>query len=237
MSEFSDIPREIGPADLPAGETVLWRGKPDWRHLALDAFGAPWVAFYFTGIGVWHLATALHDGASRADALAAGSVVLMPMALALSLVALLAWLSARATVFTVTDRRIIMVYGVALPALINLPLDTVETLKVRRGFAGRGDLAFSLPRKGRLSFHQLWPYARPWHLFPASPMMRAVPKAEEVKVIVAGALRAAAEREALRFGQAVDAPAGTPAAQPVTVAQPGYGSVQPAGARPAGATA
>ncbi|WP_237476538.1 photosynthetic complex putative assembly protein PuhB [Lichenibacterium dinghuense] len=232
MSEFSDIPREIGSADLPAGETVLWRGKPDWRHLALDAFGAPWVAFYFIGIGVWHMSVALHDGGTRAEALAEGSVVLAPMALALSLVALLAWLSARATVFTVTDRRIIMVYGVALPALINLPLHVVETMKVRRGFAGRGDLAFSLPQKGRLAFHQLWPYARPWHLFPASPMMRCVPKAEEVKVIVAGALWAAAEREALRLGQTVDGETVEIPAVPVApAAQPGvFGTARPAGA-------
>ncbi|MGI4765108.1 MAG: photosynthetic complex putative assembly protein PuhB [Janthinobacterium lividum] len=229
MSEFSDIPREIGPADLPAGETVLWRGKPDWRHLAVDAFGAPWVVFYFVGIGVWHLATTLHDGGTRAQALADFSVVLLPMALALSLVSLLAWLSARASVFTVTDRRIVMVYGVALPALINLPLDTIEATRLRRGFAGRGDLAFTLPRTGRLSFHQLWPYARPWHLFPAAPMMRAVPRIEEVKMIVAGALRVAAEREALRLGRTIE----TPTPSPVPAAQPGPfapGSAQPAGA-------
>ncbi len=229
MSEFSDIPREIGPAHLPAGETVLWRGKPDWRHLAVDAFGAPWVAFYFVGIGVWHLATTLHDGGTRAQALADFSVVLLPMVLALSLVSVLAWLSARASVFTVTDRRIVMVYGVALPALINLPLDTIEATRLRRGFAGRGDLAFTLPRTGRLSFHQLWPYARPWHLFPAAPMMRAVPRIEEVRVIVADALRMAAEREALRPGRtsepAVSAPA--PTAQPGVFAP---GAAQPAGA-------
>ena len=137
------------------------------------------------------------------------------MGLALALVALLAWLSARATAFTVTDRRIIMVYGVALPALVNLPLGTIEAVRVRRGFAGRGDLAFALPRKGRLAFHQLWPYARPWHLFPASPMMRAVPRAEEVKVILAAALRAAAEREALGSGHTIEAPAPQPAPAPV----------------------
>ena len=232
MSEFSDIPRHIGPADLPPGETVLWRGKPDWRHLALDAFGAPWVTFYFVGIGVWHMSTTLHDGGTRAQALADFSTVLLPMAIALSLVSLLAWLSARATVFTVTDRRLVMCYGVALPALINIPLDTVEAMRARRGFAGRGDLTFTLPRKGRLAFHQLWPYARPWHLFPASPMMRAVPRVEEVKLIVAGALRIAAEREALRLGQTIEAPA----VQPLPPIHPGvYG--QAGTARPAGAAA
>jgi hypothetical protein len=228
MSEFDDIPRDIGPADLPAGETVLWRGRPDWRHLALDAFGAPWVALYFVGIGTWHLATTLHDGGSRADALAAASAVVVPLALALALVALFAWLSARATRFTLTDRRIVMRYGVALPALINVPLDTVEALRARRGFGDRGDIAFTLPRDGRLAFHQLWPYARPWHLFPATPMLRSVPKIDDVKALFLAAVAAAAERDALKAAVAAEAP--RPASPPQGENGPGYGEAAPAAA-------
>lgn len=225
MSEFSDIPRVITAADLPQGETVLWRGKPDWRHLALDAFYAPWVLLYFVEIGTWHLATTLHDGGSRADALAAASVVLIPLAISLGLVSLLAWLSARSTVFTLTDRRIVMCYGVALPALINVPLSTIELLKLRRGFAGRGDIAFSLPRVGRLSFHQIWPYARPWHLFPASPMLRAVPDVAGLAVIFADAVKAAAERDALSVSPRAEQPA---ANQPTSA--PGFGEAASAAA-------
>ncbi len=232
MSEFSDIPRDITAADLPAGETVLWRGKPDWRHLALDAFYAPWVTLYFVGIGTWHLATTLHDGGSRADALAAASAVIIPLALSLGLVFLLAWLSARATVFTLTDRRIVMCYGVALPALINVPLATIEALRLRHGFAGHGDVAFSLPRKGRLSFHQIWPYARPWHLFPASPMLRSVPDAAGLAAIFAEAVKAAAEREAAKAGQRTGQPAqpGMPAAQPEPKSAPSFGDAASAAA-------
>jgi hypothetical protein len=225
MSEFSDIPRDITAADLPKGETVLWRGKPDWRHLALDAFRAPWVVFYFVAIGIWHLATALHDGGSRAEALAAASAVILPMLLALGLVALLAWLAARAAVFTLTDRRIVMRYGVALPALVNVPLTAVESLKLRRGFGGNGDIAFSLPRAGRLSFHQIWPYARPWHLFPASPMLRSVPDAARVAEIFADAARAAAERETATSGRRAEQPA-----QPQPSGVPDYGAAAPAAA-------
>lgn len=228
MSEFSEIPREITAAHLPPGETVLWRGKPDWRHLALDAFYAPWVALYFVGIGTWHLATTLHDGGSRADALNAASTVIVPLAVSLALVSLLAWLSARSTVFTLTDRRIVMCYGVALPALINVPLHTIDALKVRRGLAGRGDVAFSLPRLGRLSFHQLWPYARPWHLFPASPMLRAVPQVAEVSALFADAVRVAAEREALKGGARLETPAALP--KPVPAGDPGYGEAASAAA-------
>lgn len=206
MSEFSDIPREVVAADLPAGERVLWRGKPDWRHLALDAFHAPVIALYFVGIGTWHLATTLHDGGTRAQALDAASAVVVPLAVALSLVVVLAWLSARATVFTLTDRRLVMRFGVALPALINVPLTDIDAMRVRRGIAGRGDVAFTLPRKGRLAFHQLWPYARPWHLFPAAPMLRALPDAERVSDIFASALKAAAERDAAKAGAAAEAP-------------------------------
>ena len=228
MSEFSDIPREIGASDLPAGETVLWRGRPDWRHLALDAFKAPWVALYFVGIGTWHLSTVLHDGGTRLEALAAASSVVIPMIMSLSLVALLAWLSARSTRFTLTDRRLVMCYGMALPALTNLPLETIDAMRARRGFGRNGDIALTLPRKGRLAFHQLWPYARPWHLFPASPMLRSVPEVEAVKAIFASALKVAAEREALRLGTTVEAPAAQPV--PGTVARPDYGDAAPAAA-------
>ena len=219
MSEFSDIPRDISPADLPAGETILWRGKPNWRHLALDAFHAPLICLYFLSIGTWHLATALHDGASRMAALSDASVVLMPCAIALGLVSLLAWLSARATIFTLTDRRLVMRYGVALPALINIPLAHIDAMRVRKGLRGVGDIAFSLPRKGRLSFHQLWPYARPWRLFPADPMLRAVPDAVALGAIFAKALRAAADQ---------DAGAKLPASVPVPAAAPGLAEPMPA---------
>ena len=219
MSEFTDIPRELSAADLPAGETILWRGKPNWRHLALDAFHAPLIALYFLSIGTWHLATALHDGASRLAALADASVVLMPCLVALGLVSGLAWLSARATIFTLTDRRLVMRYGVALPALINIPLVHVDAMKVRKGFRGTGDIALSLPRKGRLSFHQLWPYARPWRLFPADPMLRAVPDVAALAETFAKALRAAAEQ---------DAQASLPSAVPVPAAAPSPNEPMPA---------
>ena len=230
MSEFKDIPREIEAADLPAGETILWRGKPDWRFLAIDAFHAPLIALYFGLIGSWHLMAALHDGGTWATALLQASGVVFPALVALSLVSLLAWLSARATVFTLTDRRVVMRYGMALPALINIPLGTIEAMRMRKGFGGTGDIAFSLPRKGRLSFHQLWPYARPWRLFPADPMLRAVPNPTAIGELLASALRAsAATQEPERADVAVERPMPLPGkAEPVT---------QPAGSAPAGAAA
>lgn len=235
MSEFTDIPREIQVSDLPAGETILWRGKPDWRFLAIDAFHAPLIALYFGLIGTWQLVAALHDGARLSAALLAASGVVFPAIVALSLVSLLAWLSARATVFTLTDRRVVMRYGMALPALINIPLGNIEAMRMRKGFGGTGDVAFTLPRKGRLAFHQLWPYARPWRLFPADPMLRAVPNPAEIGAMLASALRAAA---ALQERQLADVAAERPILAPgkaEPVAQPASVGAAPAGAAAAAA--
>ena len=148
MSEFTDIPREVEASDLPAGETILWRGKPDWRFLAIDAFHAPLIALYFGLIGGWHLMAALHDGASGSAALLEASGVVFPLIVALSLVSLLAWLSARATVFTLTDRRVVMRYGMALPALINIPLGNIEAMRMRKGLGGTGDIAVHAAAQG-----------------------------------------------------------------------------------------
>ena len=79
MSEYTDIPREVEASDLPAGETILWRGKPDWRFLAIDAFHAPLIALYFGLIGGWHLVAALHDGATSSAALLEASGVVFPL--------------------------------------------------------------------------------------------------------------------------------------------------------------
>ena len=35
------------PEPLPAGERVLWQGKPDWKRLANEAFHVRQVAVYF----------------------------------------------------------------------------------------------------------------------------------------------------------------------------------------------
>ena len=118
----------------------------------------------------------------------------------------------------------------ALPALINIPLGNIEAMRMRKGLGGTGDIAFTLPRKGRLAFHQLWPYARPWRLFPADPMLRAVPNPAEIGAMLASALRAAAATHELA-DVAAERPAGAPGkAEPVT--QPA-----PIGAAPAGAAA
>jgi hypothetical protein len=110
------------PEALPADEKLLWQGSPDWRVAGarrlpraqagglLRAPGGCAVAFVWCrrrfGLG----AAQAHLGL-----LAAGRH-------RLGLVALMAWLSARTTVYTLTDRRVVMRIGIVLTLTFNLPL-------------------------------------------------------------------------------------------------------------------
>ena len=86
------------PEALPRGETLLWQGAPDWRVLARRAFHVRKLALYFGVLLALRAAFVLRRrrlARRRADRRALWPLALA--ALALGLVALMAWLSARTT--------------------------------------------------------------------------------------------------------------------------------------------
>lgn len=173
------------PGPLPEGETLLWQGRPDWKRLALTAFHLRFVAAWFALLLLW---SAAGGGGMRgvvATLIAAG--------FAIGLLAFLAWAMARATIYSITSKRVVMRYGVALEKCINIPFRIVKSAGLRRFPDGTGDMPLQLDlRKGdRLGWAMLWPHARPWKLARPEPMLRAVPDAEAVAGVLSRALLAA----------------------------------------------
>jgi hypothetical protein len=170
------------PGPLPEGETLLWQGSPDWKRLALTALHLRLVALWFAAL----LAFALVSG----DGLSGLGPTLVAAVLSLGLLALLAWAMARSAIYSITSKRVVMRYGVALPKCINIPFGIVESAGLRRYRDGTGDLplALRLKRGDRLGWAMLWPHARPWKLARPQPMLRAVPDAERVAAILGQAL-------------------------------------------------
>ncbi len=203
------------PEPLPPGERILWQGRPDWRVLARTAFHVRKVAVYFGVLMAWRVASQMYDGHALGDALAA-SARLLPLALAaVGLLALLAWASARTTLYTITSRRVVMRIGIALPITLNVPFRIIEAAGLRRRARGTGDLALTLDGPGRVAFLHLWPHARPWRIARPQPMLRAVPDAAEVAAILAPAIaKAGGSESAART--AVHLPTGTLEAPPAT---------------------
>jgi hypothetical protein len=141
-----------------------------------------------------------------------GVVILLPLALAaVGLLWTLAWLTARTTVYTITDRRLVMRVGIVLSVTFNLPYSRIETAGLRRHPDGTGDLTLQLTASDQIAYAHLWPHARPWRLRRTEPMLRSVPEAQTVAVILSQAMANAA---------------GLPS--PTVVAQPTQSAVRPA---------
>lgn len=184
---------ELGlPAPLPRGERMLWQGSPDWRLMAREAMHVRALSIYFGVLLAWRGATVLSHGGT-AVAVAEAVLWLLPLALsALGLLALLAWLASRTSVYTITDKRVVMRIGIVLSITFNLPHSKIDAARLRANADGSGDLSLLLDAADRIAYMHLWPHARPWHLKRTEPMLRALPDARGVAALLSNALAEAA---------------------------------------------
>jgi hypothetical protein len=177
------------PEALPPGERILWQGQPDWRSLARHAFQVRILTGYFAVFALARGAFALADGAGIGSALLSSLVVVPLAAFALAVLTLLAWLNARSTMYTITTRRIVMRFGVALPMSFNLPFKQLGAANLNERRAGDGDIAVQLTGSDRLAWLVLWPHARPWRFTRAQPMLRSIPEVRKVAALLGEAVR------------------------------------------------
>ncbi len=181
MIEYDNEPIPGLPGIPPAGERILWQGSPDWRVLARTAFHTRLIVAYFAVLAAWALASALISGGGFLGlgmTLILGSIVV-------ALLHLLAWGAARTTIYTLTNRRIVMRIGIAVPKCINLPLAQIGSVDLAARADGSGDLPLTLAGAPKLGYLALWPHARAWKLIAPQPMLRAVPDAATVAALIA----------------------------------------------------
>lgn len=189
------------PEFPPDGEDILWQGAPDWRALARDAFKLYWVAGYFGVMALWRavdLAPSTGWGAALANA---ASLVILGL-VACALVALIAYVLAKTTVYTVTNRRVAMRIGAALTVTLNLPYKWIGSVDIDRRRDGTGTVAMGLMGATRLSYLVCWPHVRPWRMTRAEPALRCIPDAEHVATLIAGAAQERLTDLALAPGRA-----------------------------------
>ncbi|MCW6507309.1 photosynthetic complex putative assembly protein PuhB [Lichenifustis flavocetrariae] len=179
------------PARLPPGETLLWQGEPDLRAMALRVFHVRKVAIYFGLLVAYRLASALHDGASLFGAAKAALPLTGLGVAAVLILAGLAALVCRTTVYSITSRRVVMRIGVALPITFNLPFKTLASASLKLQGKGVGTIPLVLTDSNRLAYLVMWPHARPWRTARTEPALRFVPDAAKVAQILAEAVSAA----------------------------------------------
>lgn len=176
------------PGPLPQGEHLLWQGSPAWWPLAYRAFRFGWLAVYFGLFAGWAAVSTVADGGGAVAALGAVTLTLLAGLVAGGILALIGWATARATTYSITNRRVVISHGVALPLSVNLPFGMIESVALKTYSDGTGDLVLTLGGERHLAYLVLWPHARPWHFARVEPMLRTVPGAVAIARILGDAL-------------------------------------------------
>ena len=177
------------PERPPEDERVLWQGSPSWKPMAIRAFHVRKVAIYFAILAAWRTVSGFHDGETAAQ-VAVGVAGMLPiMVVGLGLLAGLAYGYARTTIFTITSKRVVLRFGLALTLSLNLPFSRIKAADLRMFPDGSGDIAIRLGQGDRIAYAHLWPFARPWRMTHPQPMLRGLAKAEGVADILVAAIQ------------------------------------------------
>ena len=211
MNTFEHEPIRGLPEPLPPGEHILWQGSPSWTYLARHTFRVRGVAFYFCVFVVLRGMIAGSEGSTWTEALLSASMVIPLAALGVGILTLMAWAHARTTLYTLTNRRVVLRYGIALPMMVNLPFKALISASFRERSEGRGDLPMRLAGGHGPSYLHLWPHARPWRVSHPEPMLRGIPNVRAVAQTFAealGAYRESSGPEGLGSKNAFDRPSG-----------------------------
>ena len=168
--EYEDEPIPGLPGRLPPGEEILWQGTPDWRGVARGVFHTRLVA-------AWFVFVASLAFAAGGTGLKGAGITLGVAVLGLAILGVLARAQAKSTIYTLTNKRVVLRFGVALPKCVNVPLSLVGKADVKPAGAGLVDVSLTPTVRFPLAYLQMWPHVRPWKFGSPQPMLRAVPEA------------------------------------------------------------
>jgi hypothetical protein len=181
------------PEKLPKDERIMWQGSPSWRALFVRAFHGRTVAMYFAALLVWQaLSSAMHGTPAGAIVSRTFTFLLLSM-IPLALCAAYCWGLQKTTIYTVTNRRVVMSYGIGIAMSVNLPFTKIASAGLRFYPHDAGDIALRMVPGEAVSYVMVWPHVRPWHRGKPEPMLRCIPDAERVAAILARALAAEAQ--------------------------------------------
>jgi len=177
------------PDTPPKGEVILWQGRPDVLPLARQSMALDWVIGYFAVLAVLRV-VASTGAMGLTGALPLAIPFLALGALVAGLILLIAWVQAKATVYTITTERVAMRIGAALTLTLNLPFTQIVNAELDLRRRGTGTVAMELSGKTRLSYLVCWPHVRPWRMSKTQPALRCIPDAARVAALLADAAEA-----------------------------------------------
>lgn len=183
---MANVPEPGLPEKLPKNEHILWQGRPSSWALTRDALNMNWVFGYFVLVTFWKAGT-LTDQVSFVQALLAAAPLMAIGLLVCGLLLGIGIIQARATTYTLTNKRVVLRIGAALTLSVNLPYSQILSADLKKHRNGTGTIAFDLKGQSKLGFLVCWPHVRPWHFRKPQPALRCIVDAEAVAGIMADA--------------------------------------------------
>ena len=107
QDDFAFEPIRGLPERPPEGEVILWQGQPNWLRLTVDSLNVWWVLAYFIFLFVWRFISV--SDLMPIDQALLVSLPFLALALIVALLLMLVgFIQAKATVYTITNKRIVM---------------------------------------------------------------------------------------------------------------------------------
>ena len=190
MSEddFAVEPIEGLPELLPKGEVILWQGRPNWLRLTIESLNLWWVIGYFGLLAAWRFLTVI-DYMPIGTAFSASIPFLFVAAFVGLLLCGVGYIQAKETLYTITNRRVVMRIGAALTLTLNLPFTKIDNAAVAKKRGGFGNIAFETSGDTKFSYFVLWPHARSWYFGKPQPTLKCIPDIETVSSILGEAAK------------------------------------------------
>lgn len=176
------------PSKLPEDETILWSGTPQKWTLGHRIFSTRWIALAFVVLAISSVFSGIDHGVGAGRIALTFATLLFVGVAIIGFAMVFGWLIAINTVYTITDKRLVVRHGVTMPMSINVPFAKVANAGVKLYPDGSGDLSLALLDGNRVSIYAIWPHNRPWSWQGATPAMRSVPDASRVSQILHDAL-------------------------------------------------
>ncbi|MEY2777257.1 MAG: putative photosynthetic complex assembly protein PuhB [Pseudomonadota bacterium] len=172
------------PELLPADEQIVWQGSPVATEVFQTVFHGRALIAYFLAMVALRMVLSAGSGEGGGATAAAAAGMAAVFGLALAGFWLMAWLTAKTTVYTVTSKRLILRIGIVLNVTFNVPWSRIASADLRIRKHGAGDIAFRLVPEDKIAYLHLWPHARPWHFSHPEPMLRGLADVRQVSEVI-----------------------------------------------------
>jgi hypothetical protein len=167
------------PESLPTSEKVLWQGSPCAWLIAKRIFFLPHLFFYFLMFSCLAL-TVNSDVLTLKDLFVKFLSYMSLGMVAIFILLAISFLISSTTMYSITDKRVVMRIGIVLNLSLNIPFSKIETAALKAYPDKSGDISLILVPDNKIAYLHLWPHCRPWFFSSPRPRLSCLKNVEVI---------------------------------------------------------